>query len=187
MPKELDYFNSVVVAENGFTNEECSNIIDIGKKIGLEKATLSENDSISDNIRNSSISWIKPNFNTNWIFERVAKIVYDINNSYFQYEIDGIFEDLQFTEYTAPGGKFSVHRDCGTNMNIRKLSFTLQLSDPLTYDDGELIIHDAEKIKVNKKIGTFAIFPSFVLHEVVPVSRGTRNSLVGWISGPRFR
>jgi PKHD-type hydroxylase len=30
-------------------------------------------------------------------------------------------------------------------------------------------------------------FPSYVLHRVKPVTKGTRNSLVAWISGPEFK
>ena len=35
--------------------------------------------------------------------------------------------------------------------------------------------------------GSIIIFPSFVYHQVTPVRRGMRQSLVGWISGPTFR
>ena len=35
--------------------------------------------------------------------------------------------------------------------------------------------------------GSIIIFPSFVYHQVTPVTRGLRQSLVGWIAGPTFR
>jgi predicted 2-oxoglutarate/Fe(II)-dependent dioxygenase YbiX len=31
------------------------------------------------------------------------------------------------------------------------------------------------------------MFPSYVLHEVTPVTKGERNSLVAWISGDNFK
>jgi PKHD-type hydroxylase len=31
------------------------------------------------------------------------------------------------------------------------------------------------------------LFPSFVLHRVTPVTKGTRYSLVAWVSGPPFK
>ena len=37
-----------------------------------------------------------------------------------------------------------------------------------------------------KTLGTLIVFPSFVWHEVSPVSRGTRTSLVSWYHGPTY-
>ena len=88
----------------------------------------------------------------------------------------------------APSGKYGKHVDCSYNTNIRKLSFTLQLSDPSDYDGGDLCLYfgeDAEVIK--REQGYVALFPSYVLHEVTPVTRGTRYSLVSWITGKPFR
>jgi len=69
----------------------------------------------------------------------------------------------------------------------RKLSLVLQLSDPKDYEGGELILHLSEEpTVVPKKQGYVTIFPSFVLHEVTPVTSGTRHSLVSWISGKPF-
>ena len=36
------------------------------------------------------------------------------------------------------------------------------------------------------KKGAMILFPSFLLHKVSPVTKGTRNSLVGWVRGPNF-
>ena len=32
-----------------------------------------------------------------------------------------------------------------------------------------------------------AVFPSYSLYEVTPVTKGERYSLVGWITGPQFK
>jgi PKHD-type hydroxylase len=40
---------------------------------------------------------------------------------------------------------------------------------------------------MDRKRGAFIAFPSFVLHRVTPVTRGTRWSLVAWILGNRWR
>ena len=49
----------------------------------------------------------------------------------------------------------------------------------LSYGDGA--------VAAPRGLGTVAAFPSYVLHRVSPVSRGTRKSLVAWVSGPAFR
>ena len=35
--------------------------------------------------------------------------------------------------------------------------------------------------------GTAIFFPSYMEHAVVPVTKGTRYSLVCWVLGPNFR
>ena len=38
-----------------------------------------------------------------------------------------------------------------------------------------------------KQKGTIIIFPSFVKHKVAPITKGERNSLVGWVLGYPFK
>ena len=38
-----------------------------------------------------------------------------------------------------------------------------------------------------KEQGKLILFPSYVLHEVKPVTKGERYSLVAWITGPQFK
>ena len=40
---------------------------------------------------------------------------------------------------------------------------------------------------MSKAQGTLILFPSFILHEVTPVTKGERNSLVSWITGKPFK
>ena len=40
---------------------------------------------------------------------------------------------------------------------------------------------------MNKDQGDFICFPSYVLHEVEPITKGERNSLVGWVGGENFK
>jgi predicted 2-oxoglutarate/Fe(II)-dependent dioxygenase YbiX len=54
------------------------------------------------------------------------------------------------------------------------------------YDGGELLYGNASK-KLDRTRGAFIIFPSFMLHRVTPVMRGTRWSLVASIHGKRRR
>ena len=104
-------------------------------------------------------------------------------------------EDLQFSEYTEEKrGFYSKHSDCGLKksldnyVDIRKLSFTVQLTDENEYEGGELIFHlDKEEKKAPKSKGTIIFFESDVLHEVKPVTKGVRHSLVSWVQGPNLR
>ena len=69
----------------------------------------------------------------------------------------------------------------------RKLSFSLLLNDD--YEGGELqLLYPPHTFcKVPKEKGHLVIFDSRVQHRVNPVKNGTRQSLVGWAVGPRWR
>jgi PKHD-type hydroxylase len=79
---------------------------------------------------------------------------------------------------------------------IRKVSMTIQLSDPKNYKGGNLEFclpnssPDEKQITKATEIlprGTITFFPSFVWHRVTPVTKGTRYSLVTWFSGETFK
>jgi PKHD-type hydroxylase len=40
---------------------------------------------------------------------------------------------------------------------------------------------------MDKAQGTLILFPSYTLHEVMPVTKGERNSLVSWVTGKPFK
>ena len=168
-----------------FTKEECETIIQIGKKFTSTAYTANDKD---DNYRDSEIAWLYPNEEYKWIFSRIAEVVVNLNYRFFGFDIQGFHEGIQFTKYSAPGGKYGKHLDCEVGTEIRKLSVTLQLSDPNDYEGGELNLITGDRPNfMSKERGHVAIFPSYILHEVLPVTKGTRYSLVCWVTGKPFR
>ena len=65
----------------------------------------------------------------------------------------------------------------------------MQLSDPVDYEGGVLEIqpYGEQVIRTRKQRGLIVAFPSWTLHQVTPVTQGSRQSLVAWISGPPFK
>ena len=111
------------------------------------------------------------------------------------------------------GDFYTWHTDSGDRPQshggrIRKLSSTIQLSHPDEYEGGhfqwiepvgifdKLKSTGTQNINVEnyiqsapfsaKERGSFIIFPSFVHHQVQPVTRGTRVSLVSWYHGQPY-
>ena len=168
-----------------FTKEQCKAIIDIGKEHTTKALTKNER---KDGYRDSEIAWLYPGKEYDWIFNRISEVIVNLNERFFGFDISGLHEGIQFTKYTAPGGKYGRHIDCEVGGEVRKLSFTLQLSDPNEYEGGELslIAGDIPNI-MSKEQGHVVIFPSYVLHEVMPITKGTRYSLVSWVTGKPFR
>ena len=72
---------------------------------------------------------------------------------------------------------------------IRKLSFSLQLSDGDEYEGGQFqLLDECGKIyTAPKKRGTLILFDARASHRVRKVRNGTRKSIVGWIVGPRWK
>jgi PKHD-type hydroxylase len=170
-----------------FTEDECQSIISLGEKNNLVDGTIRENEHVSD-IRKSKVSWISPSDETRWIYQRLTDAIVSLNNQFFGFDLSGFNEGLQFTKYEAPDSKYDLHVDVVSKGIIRKLSIVLQLQKPELYDGGELqLVYSSEPTILGKNQGTLLVFPSYVLHRVTPVSKGTRYSLVGWVSGKPFK
>lgn len=73
--------------------------------------------------------------------------------------------------------------------NIRKLSFSLHINDPIEYEGGqlELFLDCTDTVQVPKSPGGLIFFPSFLPHRVTPITKGIRKVIVGFIGGPPFR
>ena len=183
----LDNINSYAFWEKAFTKEECEKIIKIANEKGLVKGATREKNKKS-NVRLSRISWLNSNDNLEWVFRKITDIVLNLNNRFFKFDIFGLNEGLQFTNYKAPSDKYGKHTDRAYAQCIRKLSISIQLTDPNEYEGGELILYEDDKgTKMKKEQGTLVIFPSWILHEVKPVTKGERNSLVTWVTGKQFK
>lgn len=183
--------SNFVTWENGFLPGDIQSIIKIGEKYLKREATVGgapAGETIPQ-IRKSEISWIDNNNETNWLYEKLAFIARQLNGQFFDFDLYGFVEHMQYTTYRPEGDHYTWHMDKGmTNGAPRKLSMVLQLSDPSEYDGGELqFFTQSEPIIAEKKMGLVYVFPSWIMHRVTPVTRGTRKSLVVWIAGPKFR
>lgn len=81
------------------------------------------------------------------------------------------------------GMAYGPHVDASHIDGVRTdLSFTLFISDPDSYDGGELVIDSAgAEDSVKLSAGSLVLYPSTSLHRVERVTRGERIACVGWI------
>ena len=172
-------------------------------------------DKLNKEKRNSKNTWIPTN---HWIAGFLWHYVCKANRENFLYDlthIDG--ESMQYTRYET-GEYYDWHNDAGlltsfkpefnvvggASINnedahsdylnkqteyVRKLSFTLQLSDPDDYEGGnvELISEANQNYIAPRQRGTIILFDSRTQHRVNKVTKGTRRSIVGWVVGPRWK
>lgn len=192
--KQLDWYLKSFINEpwaytdRGFTSSECDSIIATFSD-EVEKARISNNKKVNET-RDSNVHFIdSTNEDNHWIFKRLSTIVMQLNNQFFNFDIDRI-EAVQFTEYDSSyKGFYKSHVDTAYETStFRKLSFSIQLTDENEYEGGNLIFHTSHNPQTAPKTkGSLSIFPSFLLHEVTPVTNGTRYALVGWVLGDRFK
>lgn len=151
--------------------------------------------------RDSNIVWLSDR----WIYKEIQPYIHQANRL-AGWDFDWSFsEACQFTKY-GPGQHYGAHCDSweapydnpsnpDTHGKIRKLSVTCSLSDPSEYEGGELEFQfrNQDDPTPKKKCveilprGSICVFPSFVWHEVRPVTKGIRYSLVIWSLGYPFR
>ena len=147
------------------------------------------NGGVNSNVRRSQVSWLGNTKDTAWVFERLADVVSKVNVAHFRFDLTGFGEQLQLTNYDqSEQGMYGWHLDYGTTGISRKLSMALQLTDPSEYEGGNLqMMTSGQPENVRKQRGLIAVFPSYTLHQVTPVTQGSRQSLVAWVSGPSFK
>jgi PKHD-type hydroxylase len=87
-----------------------------------------------------------------------------------------------FSRYET-GHAYGLHVDDAMLDGRRSdVSFTLFLSDPESYEGGELVLDTTlgeEAIKL--AAGSVFVYPATLLHRVAPVTRGVREAAVGWV------
>jgi PKHD-type hydroxylase len=183
---EIDSIERWAFAKNLFTAQECDTIIQECKNYKMREGTTIGN--TGNNFRKSNIVFITPIPELHWVYQRLTSSVLDLNSKFFNFDLSGFNEGLQFTEYVAPDGKYDYHVDKTYKNVIRKLSIVVQLSDPEHYEGGEFHYLDSVEPEVLlKERGSLLAFPSWAMHRVTPVTKGTRYSLVGWITGKPFK
>lgn len=170
------------------------------------------NGGIDKDIRNSQNTWIPTQ---HWINGFIMHYVNIANKTNFLYDLSGIDgESVQYTVYNE-GCFYNWHTDedystyykplSKSNKEqeevlthdflkkntevIRKLSFSLLLSDPDEYEGGNFQMLNGVKKSyiIPRKRGILAVFDSRTPHRVLKVTKGTRKSIVGWCVGPRWK
>jgi PKHD-type hydroxylase len=177
---------------NLLTPEECASIIHAGETTVQLHTGKTEDHRVHENLRKSEIGWLNPDGDLRWLFAKVRDCVTAVNSDWFRYDLTG-FEGIQFTKYSSKsdeGDFYSSHVDTASlpGGTVRKLSFTIQLSAPDSYSGGDVVLYNSliDSSNLSRAPGSISFFPSYTIHEVLPVTKGVRYSLVGWACGPAF-
>ena len=129
-----------------------------------------------------------------WFLEKIYDNIQKFNSDEefgFGFDIRGMFEPPSLMKYESPSGKYDWHMDVGPGAvpSMRKISYSLLLN-PGEYEGGELCFHIGRNLDIphpgQDTIGSLIVFPSYLVHKVTPVTKGTRYAIVGWAHGNSF-
>lgn len=178
------HIDNFITYKGIFTNEEITRIFENAKNLPVESGTVGPRE-IHTQIRKSNIRWIPNNPTNGWLYEKISQIFVEANKKMWNYHLTGLTEMIQLTEYSEDDqGFYDYHMDSGYVASHRKLSITIQLSDP-EYSGGDLqFLVVKDPLTAEKTKGSAIVFPSYMIHRVLPVTKGKRYSLVCWCSGP---
>ena len=189
MPRWQSYV--ATTTEPIFTPEQCKMIIDAGHNQTPEQAKVGggEQGEYNTKKRVTTISWI-PFDKLPQMYKTIENQLSIVNLNHFMFDTVNITEPAQFTEYPK-GGFYDWHMDLnafGQNGQnpIRKISMTCLLSNENEFEGGGLELMSEGKF-ARPKQGHAIFFASFIRHRVVPVTKGTRRSLVMWFGGTPFK
>lgn len=165
----------------------CDDIIEeTEENYSVQKASTFTGD--EDNHRRSKVRWISSDmYMRDTLFNFVIMAAKEFNIQVFRQA------DIQYTEYhSSEKGHYNWHHDIDWNRNDnfdRKISVTLQLTDPSEYEGGEFSFLETQNpvSEQMKARGSILCFPSYLQHQVSPVTKGVRKSVVAWFEGPTWR
>lgn len=191
IPKYVKSFPKFCVAKGIFTPEEVKKIIDLEELERFQRGEVGGNSgksAVDKNARDSSVMWINPSKESDWLFQKFGQIVGEVNYDMFCFNINS-FGAFQYTVYDKDQFyDWHVDEEAHWSDYTRKISATILLSNPSEYDGGEFeiipygMVSQPEVYKPDA--GDILFFASYMPHRVRPVTRGVRKSLVSWILGP---
>ncbi len=175
-----------------FSPKQCQMVIDKGMSLKKQTAQVGmgrpEGSGVDPKKRITTISWI-PFKEMPEMYRDIEATMLKANNNHFGFEGMRLTEPGQFTHYPI-GGFYEWHMDndvLGKHQPpVRKISMTLLLSDPATFEGGELEFMSKGK-RAKLKQGQAIFFASWLQQRVKPVTQGERKSLVSWFEGPPFK
>lgn len=148
-----------------FTKNECDSIISLSNT--LEKT---HRDDYSGTIKYTFYS-IGLNENTKWIFDKLDSYLTETLKIKVVKQLDAV----HLFDYQE-GDRFSRHRDVYYENQIHNIGVCLNDD----YEGGDFVLHEPTYTTLPKNTGSIYTFKHSLEHEVLPIIKGHRWSLIGF-------
>ena len=191
-----------------FTPDQCTEIINTALNTWIVKESVIQEDVVGKqnwvedlDYRNTTL--FSPPKPDDWLCSTILSNIKNFNDSEegYKFNITGMIESPNMMKYSAPDvnpngkpGKYDWHMDIGLGSApiVRKLSYSILLNAG-EYEGGELAFHIGRTMAPHPGqtssdyVGVAIVFPSYLVHRILEVTKGIRYALVGWIHGNSFR
>jgi len=151
-----------------FSKEECKNIVD-------ENQSYETNWNMID--RNYNSYTIEYSLNNQWVFDKLK--------SFFELQTNLKFiknkEQIHFHKFIK-GDWFGIHNDVREK---RLYAVGVLLSD--NFEGGEFKLYNPNEIILNKEIGNTYVFDVRIKHEITPILKGERYSLLWFLESGNIK
>lgn len=171
--------------EDGFSLDSCNKLIESYEtQLQTEKAAIADS-KIDLNVRDVNKIQLPSH---RGIGATLAGMALVANKQAWKFDVEAP-NQTEYLKYDVDGHYVS-HIDTSMRPSefdrTRKLTILAFLNDD--FEGGRFYIQIGDKKDYPpQKAGTVLIFPSFFLHGVEPVIKGTRRSVVTWLVGPWFK
>jgi len=190
-PLSNQHINTLYVKHKLFDDEQITNILK-DTKIELWRSAEAVDPNTGQSVKSKDRVCQGQAVSNNFPLNNLLHVITQMNSQYWRFDINHVdlVRDYPSVYKYGVDGHFDWHVDMSTAISTRKLGFTIQLSNPKDYEGGDLQFFDGSKTRKEpelKEKGTLIVFPSFVWHRVLPITKGTRYAIVGWIHGNHFK
>lgn len=158
-----------------FTARQCDRIVEhCERSVGFE---CEEADGLD---RKTETSFLHPD-GMEWVYQKLAALF--ARENVWNFALTAITEPFRIYKYGV-GAYRGDHSDVDyTTSDHSKITAVVQLVSSRSWSGGRLCVGSAGPVPKLEK-GDCVLFPSFSVHEVTPVTRGTRVTLTAWAAGP---
>lgn len=122
-------------------------------------------------------------------FINIRDITKHANMQVFDFSLMGIIDQDFPQVYRYDQNDFyNMHIDLTPMAPSRKITFLINLSDPDTYEGGDIEFLNVDiDTAITREQGNCLVFPSFMPYSITPVTKGTKHLIVGHVHGAIFK
>ena len=159
----------MIIRENiNFTQEECELIINL-EKINAQKWQFTD--------RNYNSELILLSEKTEWIFKKL-KTFFETATGL---NVVKVKEEIHFHKYV-PGDMFNKHNDA---INGREFAIGTLLNS--NFEGGDFKLYNNNETTLNKETGNTYVFDVKIDHQVMPILKGVRYSILWFLHAEHIK
>jgi PKHD-type hydroxylase len=171
--------------DDAFTPDDCAALLAVADSLPARPGTTAVEGNVTPDIRDVEVVDVSESSAPDF-YAKLISLATSVNAFWWNFDLRELsnIEVLRYTE----GGHYDEHIDRFGGYQTRKLTSITFLSDPAEYEGGDLILRTTAGFVMSPKAqGTTIFFPSWVPHQVLPVTSGERRIASAWFRGPAFR